>query len=134
MSETKLALITGSSSGIGLATAQILAKAKYNIILHGLLAQDEGEILAQKFRDDYGVQVMFHNADMSQAEAIKQMCHEIHNQMGEVDILVNNAGIQYTESLENFPVEKWDAIIAINLSSAFHMMQNLLPDMQNVVL
>jgi len=130
MSKIKLALVTGSTSGIGLATAQALARAGHNIVLNGLVSQDEGETLAQKFRDDYGIQTMFHDADMSQANAIKRMCRDVLKQMGSVDILVNNAGIQYTESLENFPLEKWDKIIAINLSSSFHTMHNLLPGMQ----
>ncbi|MCP4272713.1 MAG: 3-hydroxybutyrate dehydrogenase [Gammaproteobacteria bacterium] len=130
MSKTKLALITGSTSGIGLATAQVLAKAGYNIVLTGLVTLEEGEALAQIFRDDYKIKALFHEADMSQPDTIRQMYLDIHNQMGNVDILVNNAGIQHTESLEKFPVEKWDAIIAINLSASFHTMQNFLPDMQ----
>lgn len=131
MSENKIAFITGSTSGIGLGIARVLAQAGYGIVLHGLVPQAEGLALAQEFRDLYEIKTMFHDADMSDADAISQMCLDINAEIGDVDVLVNNAGIQYTAPVEEFPVEKWDSIITINLSSSFHTIQKLLPAMQS---
>jgi len=130
MSENKTALITGSTSGIGLGIARVLAQSGYNIVLHGLVAHDEGQALAQEFNELYDIRAIFHDADMCDADAISQMCSDIHSQIGDIDVLVNNAGIQHTSPIEDFPVKKWDAIIAINLSSSFHTIHNLLPAMQ----
>jgi 3-hydroxybutyrate dehydrogenase len=130
MSENKTALITGSTSGIGLGIARVLAEANYNIVLHGLVPIAEGLKLAQEFRDSYGIKAMFHDANMQDSVAIGQMCSEIHTQIGDVDVLVNNAGIQHTAPIEDFPVEKWNSIIAVNLTSAFHVIQKMLPVMQ----
>jgi len=130
MSKKKLALVTGSTSGIGLGVAKALAGAGYNIVLHGLATEAEGQALTEEFINTYGVQAQFFDADMRDPEAIEMMCSTLQQQMGNVDVLVNNAGIQHTAPLEEFPVAKWDAIIAINLSSAFHTMQKLLPAMQ----
>lgn len=126
----KVALVTGSTSGIGLAAAHVLAKQGINIILHGLMSEQEGQALAISFEQEYGVKAMFDGADLSNESAISEFMDKAIFQMGSIDILVNNAGIQHTESIENFPVNKWNAIIAINLSSAFHTMQKALPSMQ----
>jgi 3-hydroxybutyrate dehydrogenase len=126
----KVALITGSTSGIGLGAAHVLAKQGINIVLNGLMPEGEGEALAGEFREQYGIKAMFNGADLSDPESIEQLMDHAVTEMGSIDILVNNAGIQHTESIENFPKAKWDAIIAINLSSAFHTMQKALPIMQ----
>jgi 3-hydroxybutyrate dehydrogenase len=125
----KTALITGSTSGIGLGMARCFAKAGANIILNGF--GSEAEIQAvQKEIEALGVQVMFSGADMSKPEQIKQLCDDALAKFGAVDVLVNNAGIQHVAPIDEFPPEKWDAIIAINLSSAFHLSRLLIPAMK----
>ncbi|WP_371187118.1 3-hydroxybutyrate dehydrogenase [Thalassotalea maritima] len=126
----KVALITGSTSGIGLATAHVFAAEGVNIILHGLMPTSEGQALAQKFAKDYQVNVVFDNADLSDPEAITAMVASATEQLGSIDILVNNAGIQHTDSVVNFAKQKWDDILAVNLTAAFHLMQATLPKMQ----
>lgn len=130
MLKDKVALITGSTSGIGLGAAHVLAKQGVNLVLHGLISEAEGQSLADEFSKKYSIKAMFDSADMSQPEAINDMMDKVLFEFGSLDILVNNAGIQHTETIENFPKNKWDAIIAINLSSAFHTMQKALPVMQ----
>jgi 3-hydroxybutyrate dehydrogenase len=122
----KTALVTGSTSGIGLGIAIALAKEGANIVMNGFgdVAKPKAEILACK------VNVAHHPADVSKAQDIENMMAFAQQQFGGVDILVNNAGIQYVATIENFPVEKWDAIIAINLTSAFHTTRLALPYMQ----
>lgn len=130
MLQGKVALITGSTSGIGLGAAHVLARNGINIVLHGLMDAQEGTALAQSFEQQYGVKVIFDDANLADAEAIETLMQRVIKDMGSIDILVNNAGIQHTASIEDFPKNKWDAIIAINLSSAFHTMQSALPVMQ----
>ncbi len=125
----KTALITGSSSGIGLATAHVLAEQGVNLVLHGLLSESEGEKLAQSFIEKYAIKAIFDNADLRDANKINCFMNYAIEQMNGIDILVNNAGIQYTESIERFPDSKWDAIIAVNLTAAFHTIQKSLPTM-----
>ena len=122
----KTALVTGSTSGIGLGIAKSLARQGANIVLNGF-GDAEGpkaEIAA------LGVQVSYHGADMSKASDITAMMAFAAQTFGGVDILVNNAGIQHVASVEDFPVDRWDAIIAINLTSAFHTSRLALPHMQ----
>jgi 3-hydroxybutyrate dehydrogenase len=126
MLKGKTALVTGSTSGIGLGIAKALAAEGANIVLNGF-GDAEGpkaEIAAM------GVKVAYHGADMSKPLEIEQMMAYAAAQFGQVDILVNNAGIQHVARVENFPVERWDAVIAINLSSAFHATRLALPAMQ----
>lgn len=130
MLQGKVALITGSTSGIGLGAAHVLAKNGANVILHGLMDEQEGAALAKQFESQYKIKAMFDNADMSNTEAIEQLMDKVLAKMGCIDILVNNAGIQHTATIEDFPKTKWDAIIAINLSSAFHTMHTAIPIMQ----
>lgn len=131
MLKGKVALITGSTSGIGLATAHVLAAQGINLVLHGLMSETEGEKLAGKFSGQYGINVLFDNADLRSVESIERLIVSAIDHMGSIDILVNNAGIQHTEVAENFPLDKWNAIIAINLSAAFHTIQNSLPMMKS---
>ncbi len=122
----KTAIVTGSTSGIGLGIAKALATQGANIVLNGFGDVDgpKAEIAA------LGAQVGYHGADMSKPAEIEAMVQYATNTFGGVDILVNNAGIQHVARVENFPVEKWDAILAINLSSAFHATRLALPGMQ----
>jgi 3-hydroxybutyrate dehydrogenase len=126
MLKGKTALVTGSTSGIGLGLAKALAAQGANIVLNGFGDVDgpKAEVAA------LGVKVTYHGADMSKPAEIEDMMRFAAAQFGRVDILVNNAGIQHVARIENFPVERWDAIIAINLSSAFHATRLALPAMQ----
>jgi 3-hydroxybutyrate dehydrogenase len=126
MLKGKTALVTGSTSGIGLGIAKALAAQGANIVLNGFGDVDgpTAEVKA------LGVQVTYHGADMSKPAEIEDMIQHAVTTFGGVDILVNNAGIQYVSRIENFPVERWDAIIAINMSSAFHATRLALPAMQ----
>jgi len=126
MLSNKTALITGSTSGIGLGIAKALAQQGANIVLNGFGDVDgpKAEIAA------LGVKVEYHGADMSKPAEIEAMMGFAAERFGQVDILVNNAGIQHVARVEDFPVEKWDAILAINLSSAFHATRLALPAMR----
>ena len=126
MLKGKTAIVTGSTSGIGLGIAKALAAQGANIVLNGFGDVDgpKAEIAA------LGAQVGYHGADMSKPAEIEAMVQYATTTFGGVDILVNNAGIQHVARVENFPVEKWDAIIAINMSSAFHATRLALPGMQ----
>jgi 3-hydroxybutyrate dehydrogenase len=126
MLSNKTALITGSTSGIGLGIAKALAKHGANIVLNGF-----GEVEGPKAEiAALGVKVEYHGADMSKPAEIEAMMAFATERFGRVDILVNNAGIQHVAKVEDFPVEKWDAILAINLSSAFHATRLALPAMR----
>ncbi len=128
--ETKSALITGSTSGIGRAIAEALAQNGYNIMLNGFGNSNEIEDLRAGLESEFGVKAEYSDADMSKPSQIEQMAQQAHTEFGSIDILINNAGIQYVAPIEEFPIEKWDAIMAINLSSAFHTIRNLLPGMK----
>jgi 3-hydroxybutyrate dehydrogenase len=126
MLKGKCALVTGSTSGIGLGIAKALARQGANIVLNGF-----GEVDGPKAEvEALGGKVAYHGADMSRASEIEDMMKFAGGQFGRVDILVNNAGIQHVAPVEDFPPEKWDAIIAINLTSAFHTTRLALPAMK----
>lgn len=127
---TRTAIITGSTSGIGLGIAEAFAAEGYNIMLNGF--GDAAEIEATRVRLD-GVstgEVGYHGADMTKPEEIEHLVLQTTERFGAVDILVNNAGIQHVAPIEEFPIAKWDAIIAINMSSAFHTIRAALPGMK----
>jgi 3-hydroxybutyrate dehydrogenase len=126
MLKNKTALVTGSTSGIGLGIAKSLARQGANIVLNGF---GDSETPLKEIAE-LGVQVAYHGADMSKPGEIEAMMAFAAERFGRVDILVNNAGIQHVARIENFPTEKWDAIMAINLSSAFHATRLALPAMQ----
>ena len=128
--EGKVALITGSTSGIGLGIARRLGLAGCNVVLNGLMAADEVERVKAQLAEDCGQKVLYHGADMTRPSEISQMVEFAVQELGAVDILVNNAGIQHTALVEEFPTEKWDAILAINLSSAFHSIGSAIPHMK----
>lgn len=131
MTFQKNAIVTGSTSGIGLGIATALAKSGMNIMLNGFGDPHEIEQIRKKMAESYGVQVLYSNADMSRPEEIHAMVELATASFGPVDVLVNNAGIQHVQPVEEFPVEKWDAIMAINLSSAFHTIKHTLPGMKH---
>jgi 3-hydroxybutyrate dehydrogenase len=125
----KVSLITGSTSGIGLGIARALAAAGSEIVLNGFGKPEEVAATQKQVAEDFGVKVTFSGADMSKPDAIRAMMEQAQKDHGKVDIVVNNAGIQFVAALQDFPPEKWDAILAINLSSAFHTTRLALPGM-----
>jgi 3-hydroxybutyrate dehydrogenase len=128
--KTKTALVTGSTSGIGLAIARALAAEGAHILLNGFGDADAIEAARAGIERDYGVRARHSPADMSKPAAITAMVREAEETFGSVDVLVNNAGIQFVSPIEEFPPEKWEQIIAINLSSAFHAMHAAIPGMK----
>ena len=124
------ALITGSTSGIGLQFAKGLAESGANIVLNGLGDEAEIEKTRAELASECGVEVRYHPANMLEADEIADMVAFAKSEFGRLDILVCNAGIQHVEKIEDFPKEKWDAIIAINLSSAFHAIKHAMPVMK----
>ena len=130
MLKGKTAVVTGSTSGIGLAIARAYAAEGANIVINGFGAPEAIEQERAGIEADFGVKARYSPADMAHGGAIAAMIDEAEAEFGGVDILVNNAGIQFVSPVEEFPVEKWDAIIAINLSAAFHAIRAALPGMK----
>ncbi len=128
--KSKTALVTGSTSGIGLAIARAFAAEGANIVINGFGKPEQIETARTAIESDFGVRAHYSAADMSKADQIQAMVKEAEGMFGSVDILVNNAGIQFVSPIEEFPGEKWDQIIAINLSSAFHTMKAAVPGMK----
>lgn len=126
----KTAVITGSTSGIGLAIAQQLAAHGANVVLNGFGDADEIEKVRINIELQHDVKAYYINADLSQAESARQLIDQAVQLAGSVDILVNNAGMQHTDSIEDFPTASWDKIIALNLSAVFHTTAEVLPHMQ----
>ena len=126
----RVAIVTGSTSGIGLGIAEILAAEGAHIVLNGFGDKREIEITRARLADRCGVNVVYSAADMSDAGAVTGMAAFAEDALGPVDILINNAGIQHVAPIEEFPAAKWDAILAINLSSAFHAIKAVLPGMR----
>jgi 3-hydroxybutyrate dehydrogenase len=124
------ALVTGSTSGIGLAIARALAKEGADVVINGFgdKAAIEGERV--RIEKEFGVKAFYDPADMSKGPEIEGMIADAQSKMGSLDILVNNAGIQFVSPIEEFPPEKWDAIIAINLTAAFHAIRAAVPGMK----
>ncbi|MCD6040496.1 MAG: 3-hydroxybutyrate dehydrogenase family protein [Burkholderiales bacterium] len=130
MLKGKTALVTGSTSGIGLGIASRLAAGGANVVLNGFGDSSEIQNLRKEIGSKYHVKVAYDGADMSKPEAIAAMMARAIERFGAVDILVNNAGIQHVAPVDDFPPEKWDAILAINLSAAFHTVRAALPAMK----
>ena len=125
----KVSLVTGSTSGIGLGIARALAAAGSEIVLNGFGKPEEVADVQARIAEDFKVRVSYSPADMSKPQAIREMIETTLRSSGRIDVLVNNAGIQHVAPLQDFPIEKWDAILGINLSSAFHTTRLALPSM-----
>jgi 3-hydroxybutyrate dehydrogenase len=130
MLKGKSAVVTGSTSGIGLAIARAFAKEGCNITINGFGDKAAVEKERAGIEKEFGVKCIYSGADMSKPAEIAEMIATSEKTFGAVDVLVNNAGIQFVAKVEDFPVEKWDAVIAINLSSAFHSSRAALPGMK----
>jgi len=130
MLKGKTAIVTGSTSGIGLGIARALAGAGANLMLNGFGDAAQIEALRAGLAQEFGVKVGFCGADISKPAQIHDMVRQVTEELGAVDILVNNAGIQHTSKVEEFPDDRWDAVIAINLSSNFHAIKAVLPGMK----
>ncbi len=128
--KNRTALVTGSTSGIGLGIARAFAREGANVVLNGFGDSAEIEQLRAGIERDFGVNARYDGADMSDANAIEAMMKKALAEFGSVDVLINNAGIQHVAPIEEFPLAKWDAIIAINLSAAFHTIRLALPAMK----
>ncbi len=130
MTESRCALVTGSSSGIGLGIADAFAKRGMNVFMHGIETADAVESQRRKLADESGVTVLYRQADLTRPAQIRELVHDAEQAMGKVDVLVNNAGIQFVSPIDEFPEDKWDTIIALNLSAAFHGIKAVLPGMK----
>ncbi len=130
MLSKKVALVTGSTSGIGLGIARALAQQGADIMLNGFGEAAAIAQLQQELASAYGVRVLHHAADMSKPAEIAEMIRATESTLGRLDVLVNNAGIQHVAPIEEFPIDRWDAVMAINLSSAFHTIRAALPGMK----
>jgi 3-hydroxybutyrate dehydrogenase len=126
----KTALVTGSTSGIGLGIAEALAAEGANVVINGMGDIAAINALRARLSETHGVAIRYCGADMTQPDAIEIMMQQAIAEFGAIDILVNNAGIQHVAPIDEFPVDKWDAIIAINLVSAFHTIRHALPAMK----
>lgn len=130
MLKGKAAVVTGSTSGIGLGIARALAGAGCHVMLNGFGEAKEIERERTQIANDFGVRAAFDSADLSKPAEIARMIEAATREFGAVDILVNNAGIQFTSPIEDFPVDRWDAVIAINLSANFHTIRGAIPQMR----
>jgi 3-hydroxybutyrate dehydrogenase len=130
MLKGRTALVTGSTSGIGLAIARAMAQAGANVVVHGIETPAQGQPIAAEVAQAGGGRAAYVQANLADAGAAAGLVGAATQALGPIDIVVNNAGIQHTCGIESFPVERWDAIIAINLSSAFHAMKAAVPGMR----
>ncbi|HET9717116.1 MAG TPA: 3-hydroxybutyrate dehydrogenase [Pseudolabrys sp.] len=130
MLKNKTALVTGSTSGIGLAIARALAAEGANIMLNGFGDKGAIEKIRTGIENEFRVTARYSAADMSRPPEIAELVRETEKDFGRLDVLVNNAGIQHVANIEDFPIEKWDAIISINLSSSFHTIRAAVPGMK----
>lgn len=127
----KVALVTGSTSGIGLGVARALAAEGADIMLNGFGEIDQIEKLREGLSKEFSVKVEYDGADLSKPEQVAALVAKTRNVLGSLDILVNNAGIQFVAPIEEFPDERWDAILALNLSAVFHAMKAAIPGMKS---
>jgi 3-hydroxybutyrate dehydrogenase len=126
----KSAIVTGSTSGIGLGIARALGAAGVNIMFNGFATPSEMEHVREELETSNGIKTAFSRADMSKEDDIARMIEDARATFGQIDILVNNAGIQHVEAIETFPPTKWNAVIAINLSAAFYTIRAVVPEMK----
>jgi 3-hydroxybutyrate dehydrogenase len=130
MLKARVAIVTGSTSGIGLGIAKELARLGAGVVLNGFGKPEEIEAIRSNIERDHGVRVVYDGADMSKADAVRGLIAATVEKFGRLDILVNNAGIQFTAPVEEFPPAKWNAILEINLSAAFHGIAAAIPQMK----
>ena len=130
MLKGKTAIVTGSTSGIGLGIATAFAAQGTNLVINGFGNRDQIETIRSGLEKAHGVKVVYHGADMSKGAEIADLIASTERDFGHIDILVNNAGIQFVSPIEDFPIDKWDAIIAINLSASFHAIRAAFPGMK----
>lgn len=128
--EKRTAVITGSTSGIGQGIAKSLAESGCNVVINGFGDADEIEKDRSNLEQEFGIRAAYNGADMTKPDEIEQLIQGTVEEFGAIDILVNNAGIQFVSPVEEFPTEKWDAILAINLSSSFHTIKHAVPHMR----
>ncbi|WP_310538731.1 3-hydroxybutyrate dehydrogenase [Phenylobacterium sp.] len=128
--QSKSAVVTGSTSGIGLAIARAFAAEGANVLINGFGAAEDIEAARAGIEAEFGVRAIYSGADMTQPAEIAAMIAQAQAELGAVDVLVNNAGVQFVSPIEDFPLEKWDQIIAINLSAAFHAIRAAVPGMK----
>lgn len=131
MEKRRNAIVTGSTSGIGLGISRALAASGCNVMINGFGDRDAIEVERTGIEKDFGVKCIYSPADMSKPDEITAMVKFTETVLGDVDILVNNAGVQFVSPIEDFPVEKWNQIIAIDLSAAFHAMRAVIPGMKS---
>jgi 3-hydroxybutyrate dehydrogenase len=129
MPDNRVAVVTGSTGGIGLGIASALAAEGMDIVLNGFGDAGQIESLRQRLAHDHGVRAVYSGADMSKPTEVRGLVQRAIGELGRIDVLVNNAGIQHTAPVHEFPVDRWDAILAINLSAAFHATAEALPAM-----
>jgi len=126
----RAAVVTGSTSGIGWEIARALARTGFSVMLNGVVTADVGEQRCVEIAREFGVEAQFSGMDLADIEQCGKLIAQASESLGRIDVLVNNAGIQHVSPIESFPAERWDAILAINLSAAFHLMQHALPGMR----
>lgn len=126
----KAALVTGSNSGIGWGIAREMARAGYDIALNSFTDRPQDHAMAMQISDEFGVRALYLAADMADANACRALVSETHQAFGRLDVLVNNAGIQHVAPVDEFPIDRWNAIIAINLNSVFHTSAVAIPIMK----
>lgn len=131
MSKRKVVLVTGSTSGIGLGIAKEFALNGYDIGLNGLGDAAVVEAIKRDIEVNFGAQVFYSDADMAKPNEIERFVKGANDALGAIDVLINNAGVQHVSPVEHFPTDKWDLILAVNLSSAFHMSRLLIPSMRS---
>lgn len=130
MSRGRVVLVTGSTSGIGLGIAKEFASQGYDIGLNGFGERKEIQSIERELKEKFGVQVFYSDADMSKPSEVERFVGNANDVLGAIDVLINNAGVQHVSPVEHFPTDKWDLILAVNLSSAFHMSRLLIPSMR----
>ncbi len=124
------AVITGSTSGIGLGIAEAFAEAGYRLVINGFAPPAEAQALAGRIQQEHGVEVLYHPADLGDPDQCVALITDGERRFGSIDVLVNNAGVQHVAPTEQFPVDQWNNILAVNLSAAFHTIRTALPGMQ----
>jgi len=128
--QNRVALVTGSTSGVGLGIAKSLAEQGASLILNGFGEPEHIQKILSQFEAEYRVRTFYSEADLAKPDAIAKMVQDAFEIFGRIDILVNNAGIQHVEKIDEFPTERWDAILAVNLSAVFHSIKLCLPRMR----